>query len=174
VENESSGLAGAGCAGLASRTSFIELAFRPSPYMILLPWHLITSLMPDSKPQPSTGASGDSKSDPKRRVYEQEALNYTLSQAGTSYAGSAYGGRTQATESTTGKESNISAYSYNSQRDVGKFVKEFEGRVSHPLVDNIVVSLAHKSTLQTFNVLSDTYYLPTGAFYPLFLARVVC
>ncbi|PVF95576.1 S-adenosyl-L-methionine-dependent methyltransferase [Serendipita vermifera] len=110
--------------------------------MILLPWHLITSLMSDSNAQQSTSASGDSKSDQEKNVYDQEALNYTLSQAGTSYAGSAYGGKPHATGSTTGKESLVSAYSYNSQRDVGKFVKEFEGR--------------------TFNVLSDTYYLPTG------------
>jgi hypothetical protein len=59
---------------------------------------------------------------------DQAALNFTQSQAGTSYANSLL--RTTRGSTICDKESRVSAYSYNTGRDANKFREEVEGRVS--------------------------------------------
>jgi hypothetical protein len=62
--------------------------------------------------------------------YDQLALNFTQSQAATTYAGTTSAALSQASTHDNYATSGASVYSYDSQRDAGKFVKEQEGRVS--------------------------------------------
>lgn len=62
--------------------------------------------------------------------FDQDALNFTPSQSGTTYAGSTAPTATHESGNNAETSSGASVYSYDSQRDAGKFVKEVEGRVS--------------------------------------------
>jgi hypothetical protein len=65
---------------------------------------------------------------PAALVIDQAALNYTQSQAVTTYAKSL--SRTRRGSTICDDDGSASAYSYNTDRDANKFRKEVEGRVS--------------------------------------------
>jgi hypothetical protein len=65
---------------------------------------------------------------PTALAIDQAALNYTQSQASTSYAKSL--SRTRRDSIICDDDSSASVYSYNTGRDANKFRKEVEGRVS--------------------------------------------
>ena len=75
-------------------------------------------------------------------VIDQAALNFTQSQAGTSYANSLL----QTTRGSTicDDDSPASVYSYNTARDASKFLKKVDGRVSilqyHSSASNVDIS----------------------------------
>ncbi|KAG8757019.1 hypothetical protein FRC14_002450 [Serendipita sp. 396] len=71
---------------------------------------------------------------------DQAALNLSLSQAGTSYAGS----MAATSHLDDDGKSRISTYSYRSERDATQLVQEVDGRI--------------------INALCEQYYLPTGMF----------
>jgi hypothetical protein len=114
--------------------------------------------MSNSNP-PVQGSQSTRVNDAAALSIDQAALNFTQSQAGTSYASSLF--RTTRGSTIWDDDRSTSVYSYNTARDANKFLKEVEGRVSTfqytPMIPVLIFSL-----FKTFNVLNETYFLPTG------------
>jgi len=73
------------------------------------------------------------ESEHARPKVDQSAYNYTLSEAGTSYAGSMAGteGYNRRTQEDDDAQTRVSTYSYQSDRDASKYLRQVDGRVSH-------------------------------------------
>jgi len=73
------------------------------------------------------------ESEHARPKVDQSAYNYTLSEAGTSYAGSMAGteGYNRRTQEDEDAQTAVSTYSYRSDRDASKYLRQVDGRVSH-------------------------------------------
>ncbi len=80
-----------------------------------------------------------------RPKVDQSAYNYTLSEAETSYAGSMAGtdGYKRSREDDDA-QTRVSTYSYQSDRDASKYLRQVDGRVSHRFSRDIAHSHMHR------------------------------